>query len=132
MSLPGNSHSHCLMCGEENPLSLRLRFEPDENGAVHTVFKGHEGLQGYRGILHGGVISSLLDAAMTNCLFHLGVEALTGDLQVRFLKPVPCTVAVDIRAWVETSLPPLYQLRAELVCGETVMARAEGKFARFN
>ncbi len=132
MSLPVKSHSHCLMCGEENPLSLRLRFEPDDNGAVNTIFKGHEGLQGYRGVLHGGVISSLLDAAMANCLFHQGVEALTGDLHVRFLKPVPCTVSVDIRAWVVTSLPPLYQLRAELVYQETVMAWAEAGFARFN
>jgi acyl-coenzyme A thioesterase PaaI-like protein len=120
------------MCGYENPLSLRLCFKADERGIVHTVFKGNEGLQGYRGILHGGVISSLLDAAMTNCLFNQGIEALTGDLRVRFLKPVPCTVSLDIRAWVETSLPPLYQLRAELVYGETVMARAEATFARFN
>lgn len=132
MSVPSNSHSHCLMCGEENPLSLRLSFKQDDNGAVHTVFKAHEGLQGYRGILHGGVISALLDAAMANCLFLKGVEALTGDLHVRFLKPVPCTASVDIRAWVETSLPPLYQLRAELVYEETVMAWAEAGFARFN
>lgn len=131
MSLPVESHSHCLMCGNENPLSLRLSFKADEQGIVHTVFKGHEGLQGYRGILHGGVISSLLDSAMTNCLFHLGVEALTGDLYVKFLKPVPCTASLDIRAWVATSLPPLYQLRAELVCDETVMAWAEATFARF-
>jgi acyl-coenzyme A thioesterase PaaI-like protein len=63
--------------------------EVDRDGAVHTVFKAHEGLQGYRGILHGGVITALLDAAMANCLFLKGVEALTGDLHVRFLKPVP-------------------------------------------
>jgi hypothetical protein len=132
VSLPGESHSHCLMCGEQNPLSLRLCFEPDGNGAVFTIFKAHEGLQGYHGIIHGGVISALLDSAMANCLFHQGVEALTGVLHVRFLKPVPCTASVDIRAWVETSLPPLYQLRAELIYQETVMAWAEGKFARFN
>jgi acyl-coenzyme A thioesterase PaaI-like protein len=120
------------MCGEKNPLSLRLDFKPDGNGAVHTLFKAHEGLQGYHGVLHGGVISALLDAAMANCLFLKGVEALTGDLHVRFLKPVPCTVLVDIRAWVETSLPPLYQLRAELVYQETVMAWAEAGFAKFN
>jgi hypothetical protein len=48
------------------------------------------------------------------------------------LKPVPCTASVDIRAWVETSLPPLYELRAELLYQETVMARAEAGFAKFN
>jgi len=132
LSQPVESHAHCLLCGDKNPLSLQLSFTADESGAVHTNFKAHEGLQGYRGILHGGVISSLLDAAMTNCLFHQGIEALTGDLRVRFLKPVPCSASLDIRAWVATSLPPLYQLRAELFCGETVMAKAEATFARFN
>ena len=132
MRLSVDSHSHCLMCGNENPFSLRLCFNTDAEGIVHTVFKGHEGLQGYKGILHGGVISSLLDAAMTNCLFHQGIEALTGDLHVRFLKPIPCNASLDIRAWVATSLPPLYQLRAELVYRETVMAWAEAGFARFN
>ena len=130
MSFLSNSHSHCLLCGEKNPWSLRLRFKPDDNGAVHTVFKAHEGLQGYHGILHGGVISALLDSAMTNCLFHQGVEAVTGDLHVRFVKPVPCPESVVIRAWVVTSLPPLYRVRAELVCQETVMAWAEAKFAK--
>jgi uncharacterized protein (TIGR00369 family) len=120
------------MCGDENPLSLRLRFNADEGGAVHTVFRGHEGLQGYRGILHGGVISSILDSAMANCLFHQGIEALTGDLHVRFLKPVPCGASLAVRAWVETSLPPLYQLRAEISCGEIIMAKAEATFAKFN
>jgi acyl-coenzyme A thioesterase PaaI-like protein len=109
---------------------LRLRFKPDDNGGVHTSFKAHRRLQGYQGILHGGVISALLDAAMTNCLFHRGVEAVTGDLHVRFVKPVPCTGTVDIRAWVVTSLPPLYRVRAELVHGETVTAWADAKFAR--
>lgn len=131
MRLPVESHSHCLLCGDKNPLSLQLSFTVDDTGVVHSVFKAHEGLQGYRGILHGGVISSLLNAAMTNCLFLQGIEALTGDLYVKFLQLVPCTASVDIRAWVQTSMPPLYQLRAELVYWETFMAWAEAKFARF-
>jgi hypothetical protein len=72
----------------------------------------------------------LLDAAMTHCLFHHGVQAVTGDLRVRFLRLVSCAAALDLRAWVLSSRPPLYNLRAELVHERCVMAWAEAKFLR--
>lgn len=124
------SHSGCLLCGGKNPLSLGLRFEPAEQGIVQTEVQLNRRLQGYDGILHGGVISSLLDAAMTHCLFHAGVEAVTGDLHVRFVHPVPCEKKVAVRSWVLSSFPPLYSVRAELLFEGKVMAWGEGKFAR--
>lgn len=124
------SHSGCLLCGKNNPLSLGLRFEPDGKGAVRTEVQLNRRFQGYEGILHGGVISSLLDAAMTHSLFHAGIEAVTGDLRVRFVHPVPCRGRVAVRSWVLTSYPPLYNVRAELLVQGKVMAWGEGKFAR--
>jgi acyl-coenzyme A thioesterase PaaI-like protein len=35
-------------------------------------------------MLHGGVISSILDGTMTNCLFAHGTVAVTAELRVRF------------------------------------------------
>lgn len=125
-----NGHAHCLICGPRNPLSLKLCFQHGKDGVVRTKFQAHSGLQGYDGILHGGVIATLLDAAMTHCLFHHGVQAVTGDLRVRFLRLVSCAAALDLRAWVLSSRPPLYNLRAELVHEKCVMAWAEAKFLR--
>jgi len=116
------------MCGDQNPWSLKLAFQPDEEGGVRTDFQSHTGLQGYDGILHGGVISALLDSAMTHCLFHQGIRALTGDLHVRFLLPVPCPSTVGLRAWIQSSTPPLFRLRAELSDMQQVLASAEAKF----
>jgi len=130
LSLSPESHSGCLLCGGENPLSLGLRFEPGGQGSVQTEVQLNRRLQGYDGILHGGVISSLLDAAMTHCLFHAGIEAVTGDLHVRFLHPVPCKEKVAVRSWVLSSFPPLYSVRAELLFEGQVMAWGEGKFAQ--
>jgi hypothetical protein len=65
---------------------------------------------------------------MTHCLFHHGVQALTGDLRVRFLEPVPCDSLLDLRARIEAMSPPLYRVKAELVCDERVMAWAEARF----
>jgi acyl-coenzyme A thioesterase PaaI-like protein len=125
-----NGHSRCLLCGERNPFSLRLVFEADDEGGVKTRFKSHDGLQGYDEMLHGGVIAALLDAAMTHCLFHHGVQAVTGDLHVRFVNPVSCDASLEIRAWVVSSRPPLYRLRAEITQDRRIMAWAESKFIR--
>lgn len=123
-----NGHSRCLLCGNQNPRSLNLSFHAAGDGIVRTQFKATAELQGYHDILHGGVIASLLDAAMTHCLFHRGVQAVTGDLHVRFVQPVSCNVSLEIRAWVIASYPPLYRLRAELYLDERVVAWAEAKF----
>jgi len=121
-------HSQCLLCGNKNPRSLRLLFQAGEDGSVRTQFKGRTEFQGYDGLLHGGVVASLLDAAMTHCLFHRGIQAVTGDLQVRYLKPVPFDAFLDIQASVISSKPPLHYLQAEIVHYGRVMAWAKAKF----
>ncbi len=123
-----NNHSRCWLCGNLNPRSLKLTFQPAGKGTVTARFQAHPELQGYAGMLHGGVISSLLDAAMTHCLFHQGVRAVTGDLHVRFVQPVPSNVSLEIRAWVLSFQRPLYRLRAEIIFAERVVAWAEAKF----
>lgn len=125
-----NGHEHCLLCGRLHPRSWRLSFTPHGTGEVSTNFVAGKELQGYDNLVHGGVICSLLDAAMTHCLFHQSIQAVTGDLRVRFLHPVTCEVSLELRAKLLFACPPLYQLQAELRCDGQVMARAEGKFMR--
>lgn len=85
-------------------------------------------MQGYQGMLHGGVIAALLDSAMTHCLFHNGVRGVTGDLHVRFVEPVPCDSTLVIQARIASRNPPLFYLRAEMRRDCQVMAWAEAKF----
>lgn len=123
-----NGHSRCLLCGTLNPRSLNLSFQDAGDGSVMTRFKAHAELQGYDDIIHGGVIVSLMDSAMTHCLFHRGIQAVTGDLHVRFVQPVPCCASLEIYARVLSSHPPLYRLRAEIILDQRVVAWAEAKF----
>lgn len=127
-----HGHEHCLLCGSRSPLSPGLAFRPDGDGGVCADLDCDLRLQGYAGLLHGGVAAALLDAAMTNCLFHRGVTALTGDLHVRYLHPIPCDAALAIRARLMKARPPLYRLRAELAREGEVMAWAEASFVRRN
>jgi uncharacterized protein (TIGR00369 family) len=126
---PGhNRHSHCLLCGNRNPWSLGLCFGPADNGTVVATFRTHPELQGYDGILHGGVIASILDSAMTHCLFHQGIRAVTADLRVRFLEPVSCQCDLGIRAAVVSKTSPLFRLKAEMRSGDRLVAWAEATF----
>lgn len=122
-------HSWCMLCGEMNPRSLRLRFR-EEEGVVSAEFEPDWELQGYDGVVHGGMVSAFLDAAMTHCLFIRGIRAMTGDLHVRFLHLVKIGEGTRVKAWLHQSRPPLYQLRAELYQVGVVMARAEAKFMK--
>lgn len=125
------NHSHCILCGDRNPWSLQLDFTAGEDGTVRASFQGRRLLQGYDGLLHGGVIASLLDSAMTNCLLRQEIPALTGELRIRYLRPVPCDKVLELRAAVTSSRPPLYMLASELRLDGVLMARASAKFMNF-
>ena len=122
------THAQCIMCGDSNPMSLRLVFNPGENGDVSASFQGNSLLQGYEGIMHGGVICALLDSAMANCLFHKNIAAVTAELRVRFLQPVPYGARMDLRAWIIEETSMLFKLKAELALDDTVMACADALF----
>lgn len=122
------SHPFCFACSESNPMGLALRYQAEPDGSVSAAFLGHSAIEGYPGLLHGGVIATLLDGAMVNCLFASGLRALTVELRVRYHAPVAAAEPVTLRAWREPSRHGLHHLRAELTQAGTVKIRGEGKF----
>jgi len=127
-SLRKQVHANCVVCGPDNESGLHLDFDMLEDGSVQTYFGCDGTYEGFAGMLHGGVISSLLDGAMTNCLFAHGYTGITGELKVRFRYPVATGRASRVHAWIETSSPPYHVLKAELIQDQQVKARATGKF----
>lgn len=123
-----NFHEHCVACGRQNPFSLGLTFKETAPQTVEATFTGNQHLQGYEGILHGGVISTLLDSAMAHCLLIQDIKGVTADLRVRFLHSIPCTSKLSIKAWVTCAVSSLYELKAEVTVDGTVMAKAKAKF----
>lgn len=130
IDMSGNGHGGCMFCGKDNPRSLKLAFRAAGDGSVSAKFYSNDLFQGYDGTVHGGMISALMDEAMTYCLFHHGVEGLTADLHVRFVHPVPCDASLEIRARALLIRPPVHRLRSEIILGERVLAWAEAKFMR--
>jgi uncharacterized protein (TIGR00369 family) len=79
----------CFVCGQDHPKGLRIRFYADEDKQVHARFRPDTTQTGYDDIVHGGVISALLDELIgwSVSLAH-DTMAFTAELTVRFLKPV--------------------------------------------
>ena len=89
---------------------------------------GDRSLQGYPRIMHGGIVSLLLDAAMTHCLFSQGATGVTARMEIKFRHPVSVDRAVHVRARLVRSSPPTHQLRAEIRQGDQIKATATGLF----
>lgn len=128
VAIQRQEHPDCIICGRNGALGLHVDFKAHPDGSVQASFPVNGKLVGYKGLLHGGVISLLLDSAMTNCLFARGISAVTGGLSIRFRRAVTSRRPVDLKAWVKTSHPPLHLLEAELSQDGEVSVRASGRF----
>ena len=126
------AHPYCVVCSQSNPLGLGLEFTVNDDGSVSASLHGHSALEGFQGCLHGGMIASLLDGAMTNCLFAGGRVAMTAELKVRYRKPVFIAQEMLIRAWITRSHSPLHLLEAELEQEGCIKATASAKFFEIN
>ncbi len=127
-----HTHPYCVVCSQSNPLGLGLKFSVHDDGSVSASFCGRFALEGFEGCLHGGMIASLLDGAMTNCLFAHGHVAMTAELKVRYRKPVFTGQQMLIRAWIARSQAPLHLLEAEIKQEGCAKAIASAKFIERN
>ncbi len=116
------------MCGPCNQRGMNLAFSRGADGWTEARLSAGTHLQGYPRMMHGGVVSLLLDAAMTHCLFHEGCTAVTARMEIKFRRPVELEADVHVRARLVRSSPPAYQLRAELLQDGRVKASALGLF----
>jgi len=82
--------NYCFGCGKNNPDGMRLKFEYDKKRKGFVCrFRLTRKFSGPPGHAHGGIIATILDEAMgkVNKLRH--VVALTSQMTVNYLKPVP-------------------------------------------
>ena len=124
------AHPNCAVCGCGSPSGLAQEVVLQPDGRVKGVFAASARLEGYRGLLHGGIAAAFLDGAMTNCLFAHGIEALTAELAVRYRETIAVPGEIVTHATLTESHGRLYLLRAELRQDGRIKATAVGKFVR--
>jgi len=81
----------CFACGRKNPDGLRLRMEYPAPGRCRAEFVPERKFQGWRGIVHGGILSTLLDEGFAHAYGGpergRGAAAVTAEMTVRFKRP---------------------------------------------
>ena len=76
----------CFGCGKDNQCGLKLNFKWDGK-KIRGRFTPTERHQGWEGIIHGGILTTILDEAMGYATFYEGVRCVTGTMQIRFRHP---------------------------------------------
>lgn len=86
----------CFVCGEANPLGLKLRFETDGQ-LVRATFSPRPEHIGFKGVVHGGLIATVLDEIMVwACAVTTRRFAFCAEMSVRFLNPMPPGAVVKL------------------------------------
>ncbi|MFA6240819.1 MAG: PaaI family thioesterase [Candidatus Hydrogenedentales bacterium] len=119
----------CFVCGEENFAGLKLRFFV-EGAAVKAVFSPMPHHCGYANVVHGGIVAALLDETMGWAANRaMARMTLTGELTVRYLKPVPGDRESVVSAEITRQSKRMVHVAAAVGDGNgTTYARAEGRF----
>lgn len=79
----------CFVCGQQNPIGLHMCFYADEAGRVVGRFTPQKKHEGYPGIMHGGLVTAILDEVMGRAAIATENWATTAKLAIRFKRPVP-------------------------------------------
>ena len=139
--MPGKVHGHetahhkpqknyCFACGPDNPEGMHLEFTLDEDRQTFvchfTLDKRYTGPPGH---CHGGIIATILDDAMgkVNKLRH--VVAVTKEMTIEYLKPVPLETPLRVEGR-EVSVHGRQHINMAEILSENneVLARSRGTF----
>ncbi|HEX2951736.1 MAG TPA: PaaI family thioesterase [Armatimonadota bacterium] len=89
----------CFACGKDNPIGLKLTFS-HEGDAVTSTFVADNAYQGYEGIIHGGIIATLLDEVMVQCVWAKAGSSATAKLNLQYRNPAPTQRPILLRGWI--------------------------------
>lgn len=121
----------CFGCGPVNPIGLHLHFEPAPDGGVVAGFQPRIEHQGWEGVMHGGLVTTLLDEAMAWAAAASTTMYYTGRLEVRYRRPVTTGSVVKVRGWITRDRGRTLETRAEVQSEEgQTLAEAEALFIR--
>ena len=114
----------CFVCGQDNPIGLKLRFSWDGKMA-RSEFTPGELHQGWSRVVHGGIITCLLDEAMSYATLFEKINTVTARLEVRIKRPIPIGEPLSITGSITRKTRKLVETEANLSLKDgTVVAEA--------
>jgi len=122
------AQNRCFGCGPANQGGLKLEFflAPDGSVVCPTIVSNL--FEGHPGFLHGGIIATLLDEAMSKAVRAKGLTAMTRHLEIDYRRPVPSGAPIRIEGKVARSEGRKHWAEAQVYDGETALAHGKGLF----
>ncbi len=93
-------YSKCFVCGDKNDIGLKVDFFYKEGKTVAEYTSTPE-FAGYKEILHGGIISALLDEVMIKSIIAKGIFTLTSRIDIRFKKSARIGEKLLLEGWIK-------------------------------
>ncbi|MEW6685069.1 MAG: PaaI family thioesterase [Candidatus Edwardsbacteria bacterium] len=121
----------CFACGKKNEQGLKLSFTQDKDGVARAFFTPEKKYQGWNGILHGGIISTLLDEAMAQAAAAKGLKTVTIKLNIQFKKPAIIGEKILLEGSIKDDSKKIVHSEAILKREDgTILALAQGKLVK--
>jgi uncharacterized protein (TIGR00369 family) len=123
-------YPQCFVCGDKNPIGLKVPFYVKDDKVVAEYVAGPN-FEGYKDILHGGILSSLLDEVMIRSVLALGIYVLTSEIKVKFRKMVKIGDKLSLEGRLVEDKGRILTAEGKITNqNNEVVAEGEGKFFR--
>jgi uncharacterized protein (TIGR00369 family) len=123
-------YHHCFVCGDKNDIGLKLDFY-EKDGKARADFTPTKNFEGYKDILHGGILSTLLDEVMIKAILAKEILTVTSQIEVKFKKPAIIGEKLIIEGEITGERGRLILTEGKVIKEDgTLIAEAKGKFFR--
>jgi uncharacterized protein (TIGR00369 family) len=123
------AQNRCFGCGQANPIGLHLEFLLAEDSSVVCLAAVPDTFEGPVGYVHGGIIATLIDETMSKAVRAHGVRAMTRQMEIDYLRPIPSGAPVRLEGRVVRSEGRKHWTEAKILNAEgSTLAHGKGLF----
>ena len=117
----------CFCCGSKNSIGLKLAFETVGEGRMRTTWTPRKEHQGFKDIVHGGLVATVLDEVMVRMLHECGIFAVTAGMETKLIRPLRWGRAYRFDGWLVKDRGRAVVTEAEAVDAESEERVAWGR-----
>jgi acyl-coenzyme A thioesterase PaaI-like protein len=126
--IEGGNPENCFACGPKNEHGLHLHFSETSNGAL-AQFVPSVDHEGWPGVVHGGILLTVLDEAMAYALFYRQIPAFTARLETRFRRTAAPGTTLIVTSEITAERLGIVDARSAIALEDgTEIASATGRF----
>lgn len=95
-----NSETNCFACGTANPHGLAIHYHITPTGIAEAHWTPLSRWQSFNGVIHGGIVTTVMDEAMAKAIVATGQRGLTCEMRIRLHDSLRPEESVAIRGWI--------------------------------